>query len=659
MSFLNVRQKETLKLICDTFVPTLQCETGEDERVFRYCASELGVPGQVEIALEKASSDAQLSQLKTFLRLLEMRPVNGLTVRIWKSFSEMTLDERTATLYWWASSPLMMARTAFQGFKRTILAIFYAMMPDGAANPTWEGVCYPGPPALSSDIPHKITPLVVSDSVLKTDVLIIGSGAGGGVVAGELSAAGYEVMVVDKGGYYAEPDFHGREMESSQRLFEKEGLLTTADTSMSVLAGSTLGGGTTINWSASFRTPDNVLEEWAHDYGFSGATSADYQRSLDAVTLRVNVGTAESIPNRNNAMLEKGCKALCYHTDVIPRNVIGCEECGYCGYGCPFGAKQGTLKTYLQDAFQRGARIVVNAHVNHILIRNGIADGAELTLRDADGGSRQITVRARVVVVSAGTIHTPAILIRSGLGNGNIGANLHLHPVTVTFGVYDEPVEIWQGVPMSRFSRQFANLDGRGYGVTLECAPAHPGISAAALPWISGRAHKQLMQKLHRMSNIIVLTRDYYGGQVKVDKQGNPVLHYKVHPYDARHLMRGMLESLRIHRAAGAKELCSPHNAQMLFREGKDGDFETYLQRVEAAGFRGNAYALFSAHQMSTCRIGGDTARGAIDPSGETYEVKNLFVADGSVMPTATGVNPMISIMGVSHYIAQQIKAKL
>jgi choline dehydrogenase-like flavoprotein len=262
-------------------------------------------------------------------------------------------------------------------------------------------------------------------------------------------------------------------------------------------------------------------------------------------------------------------------------------------------------------------------------------------------------------VVSAGTIHTPAILIRSGLGNGNIGANLHLHPVTVTFGVYDEPVEIWQGVPMSRFSRQFANLDGRGYGVTLECAPAHPGISAAALPWISGRAHKQLMQKLHRMSNIIVLTRDYYGGQVKVDKQGNPVLHYKVHPYDARHLMRGMLESLRIHRAAGAKELCSPHNAQMLFREGKDGDFETYLQRVEAAGFRGNAYALFSAHQMSTCRIGGDTARGAIDPSGETYEVKNLFVADGSVMPTATGVNPMISIMGVSHYIAQQIKAKL
>jgi choline dehydrogenase-like flavoprotein len=167
------------------------------------------------------------------------------------------------------------------------------------------------------------------------------------------------------------------------------------------------------------------------------------------------------------------------------------------------------------------------------------------------------------------------------------------------------------------------------------------------------------MQKLHRVANIIVLTRDYYGGRVKTDRQGHPVLHYKVHPYDARHMMRGMLESLRIHRAAGAKEVCSSHNAQLLYREGVDGDFEAYLRAVEARGFHGNAYALFSAHQMSSCRIAGDPARGAVDPTGETYEVKNLFVADGSALPTATGVNPMISIMGLAHYLAQQIKAKL
>jgi choline dehydrogenase-like flavoprotein len=425
---------------------------------------------------------------------------------------------------------------------------------------------------------------------------------------------------------------------------------------MSVLAGSTLGGGTTVNWSASFRTPDHVLQEWARDYGFSDAVTPEYQRSFDVVMRRMNVGSDESIPNRNNAMLEQGCKVLGYQVGIIARNVKGCEECGFCGYGCPFGAKQGTLKTFLQDAYHCGAQIVVQAHVDRITHRNGIADGAEVTLHDEDGSTRQVIIEAKVVVVSAGTIHTPAILKRSGLTNPNIGRNLHLHPVVPIFGVFDDPVMVWQGPPMSRFTRDFADLDGRGYGVVLECAPAHPGISAAALPWLSGGEHKRLMQKLHRMANVIVLTRDYYGGEVKIDSRGQPMLHYKLHPYDAKHLMRGLIEALKIHRAAGTKEVCSPHSVQLMYIEGKSGSFNDYLHQVEEQGFHGNAYALFSAHQMSSCRIAGDPQRGAVQPNGETYEIKNLFVADGSVLPTASGVNPMVSIMGISHYIAQHIK---
>ena len=171
---------------------------------------------------------------------------------------------------------------------------------------------------------------------------------------GELSAAGKEVIVVEKGAYYADHQFSGREL-ASQSLFEKRGLLTTSDMSMSVLAGSTLGGGTTVNWAASLRTPQDVLHEWEYEYGFTGASGKGFQHSLDAVLKRMNVGVEETFINVNNTLLERGCEALGYDVTPIPRNVKGCEECGFCNFGCTFGAKQGTLKTYLHYLVARPA----------------------------------------------------------------------------------------------------------------------------------------------------------------------------------------------------------------------------------------------------------------------------------------------------------------
>jgi choline dehydrogenase-like flavoprotein len=177
------------------------------------------------------------------------------------------------------------------------------------------------------------------------------------------------------------------------------------------------------------------------------------------------------------------------------------------------------------------------------------------------------------------------------------------------------------------------------------------------------------MSQLERLSNVIVLTRDKFGGRVTVDKRGQPELNYRLHPYDARHVMRGIVEALRVLEAAGAWEIASPHARHMVYyprgvehapypAQNAYPSFETYLRTVEAQGLRTNSFALFSAHQMASCRIGGDVKRGALDPTGETYEVKNLYVADASALPTASGVNPMVTIMGVAHYIAGQIKQK-
>jgi choline dehydrogenase-like flavoprotein len=654
MTFLSHSEQQTLTTICDTFIPAVK--EGDALNGFH----EVGLSARVEEAFERATDPAQQRELKLLLQGFEYSLVNGLMAGRWKSFSRMTPGEREQALTTWAHSQLGLRRKAFQSLKRLILFLGYSNRADGSTHPVWQKIDYPGAPG-GGDAPRTIKPLVVqADQTLDTDVLVIGSGAGGGVIAGELTAAGRDVIVVEKGGYHAETDFDGNELSANERLFERYGALTTKDVALSVLAGATLGGGTTVNWSASFRTPEHVLQEWAQDYGFTDATSATYQRSLDAVHERMNINTDESHANPNNRLFEDGCQKLGYQVGVIPRNVKGCEECGFCNYGCSFGAKQGTLKTYLQDAHDRGARILVNARVMRVLHSGGKATGAVIEAQGADGKIYTVTVRAKLVVVAAGSLHTPVLLQRSGLQNPHIGDHLHLHPVAVIFSLFDEQVRMWRGVPMSRVSRQFADMDGKGYGVTLEVAPAHPGITAASLPWTSAHSHRQLVAQMAHMANLLTITRDYYGGRITADKRGDPVVNYTLHPYDRAHLQRGLLEALKIHRAAGAKVVYAPHNAGLCYDgNGNDQQFAQFLRRVEEAGLPPNAFPMFSAHQMSSCRIAASPSQGALKPTGETHEIANLFVADGSALPTATGVNPMVSIMGLAHYIAQQVKAKI
>jgi len=665
MGFLSENERQTLAAICDTLVPELRPGTADAESaaIMAYSPARYGLAEAMEEALARVTDAESQQQLRMLLRAFDVPLVNSLTGGEWGAFRKLPLAQREAILRDWANSRLFLRRTAFQSLKRLALFLAYANPSDGQPHPVWDYISYKGPHSGSPETARTITPYEIGEgSVLLTDVLIIGSGAGGGVVAGELSAAGYEVIVVEKGGYHAEADFDGDELRANQNLYERNGALTSADTSMMVLAGSTLGGGTTINWSASFQLPHNVREEWERDYGFSGITGPEFQHSLDAVSQRLGVNCDESYPNPNNAVLERGCQALGFQVEVIPRNVKGCEDCGYCGFGCAFGAKQGTLKTYLQDAYECGAHIIVRANVRRIMHEHGQVKGAVMEVPQADGRIRLVTVRANVVVVAAGSIHTPALLQRSGLTNPHIGGDLRLHPVTAVFSTFSEPVMTWQGVPMARVSKQFADLDGHGYGVLLETAPTHPGLFGSALPWTSGRQHKKLMARVHHIANLLCITRDRYGGRVTIDRFGEPVLHYTLDPYDRQHMMRGVIEALRVHRAAGAEMIYGPHNDVIAFDNRQNGHasdarFTNFLHNVRQRGLAPNAFPMFSAHQMASCKIGGSPEQGALKPTGESWEVENLYVADASVFPTASGVNPMMTVMGLAHYIAQQIKA--
>jgi choline dehydrogenase-like flavoprotein len=463
------------------------------------------------------------------------------------------------------------------------------------------------------------------------------------------------VIILEKGGYQTEADYTQREYEAFRSMYENAGILTSEDLGLVVLAGSTLGGGTTINWAASFRTPDHVLQEWERDHHLTGFTGPNFQAALDAVCQREHVDTDESQFNPQNRALFEGSQKLGYHADLIPRNVKGCAECGWCCFGCQHAAKQSTLKTWLQDAADSGAQIIVNCRAEKVLIENGKAVGVT-----ASSGEHRVTVRARIVVVAAGALHSPALLLRSGIDNPNIGLNLRLHPTTSIRGQLPGPAEPWRGVMMAAYSDEVNNLDGNHYGVKIETPPAHPGLIGFGTPWLGARAYKEIMLKMAQQAIFIILCRDRGSGHITVDQTGRPRIYYKLDRVDADHIQQGIETSLRIMVAAGAQEIGTVHSGLPYFKVNDSvADFETYLKQVRRAGTAVNKLGLFSAHQMGTCRMGGERAKSVLTHTGESWEVLNLYVADASTFPTSSGVNPMITIQAIAYQIAQNIKGCL
>jgi choline dehydrogenase-like flavoprotein len=403
--------------------------------------------------------------------------------------------------------------------------------------------------------------------------------------------------------------------------------------------GWRVGGGTVVNFTTSFRTPDEVLEEW----GGLGFPAAELGGGLDAVCERLGVNTDHNRPSQRDRVMQRGLERLGWHVAAMPRNVVGCEQgvrCGSCGYGCPLGAKQSTLRTWLADAAAAGARIVVGAKARRVLIDGGAAVGV-------DAGAVQ--VRARAVVAAAGAIETAALLLRSGLRNPNIGRWLRLHPATAVFGRFDEEVRPWEGTLQALYSDQFRYLDG-GYGVKYETVPAHPALLTAALPWDGAADHARLMASLPQLSLIAVIPRDRGSGRVRIGRDGEPIVTYRLAGEDARRLRAGIDGAARVMAAAGAREVFVSHARMQRWNDGFPD---------EAYRFGPGRGALYSFHLMGSARMAGSPDLGAASPAGETWEVRNLVVADGSTFPTASGVNPMITIQAIAHLNARRLAERL
>lgn len=660
---LTLRQRAVLSHVVGALVPAGSADATR--------GAEATPPADVVEALarvvEEYLPDAEAQQLLRLLGLMDRRLPMWLLAGRPRSFAALSPPRRERVLLAWADSRLELKRRAFRGLKRLALFLYYAPADPAIGAERWRTIDYTvatGTTSSASVDPLPAPAPPPSDGRIAADLCVIGSGAGGSVVAARAAEAGLSVVVLEAGPYLVREAFPSSEGPGFDRLYHSHGLLGTRDQAFSVLAGVVVGGSTTVNWMTCLAPEPFVRREWA-ERGMAGADAADFERHLETAARRLHVGTADSVPNANNEALARGCAALGFESgtdfETIPRNALGCAgRCQPCSFGCPFGAKQSAAETYLADARRRGARLYCDARAERLLLDRGRVGGVLASWRGGEG-VRSLEVRSPRVVVAGGAIESPALLLRSGI-RGAVGAGLHLHPTSAVLGEHRAPVRMWAGPMQTVVVRRFQRASPGLYGPWLESTPAHPGLAAQAAAWRGREAHADLMRRIARASATIALVRDRGAGRVRVDRSGRAVLEYRMDRRDRRELIRGLVEAARIQCAAGALRVGTLHNRGFTAGDGQrpvvSADFERFAEEVRRAGIRENAVGLFSAHPTGSLAVGPEGSGAVTDGWGRVREVEGLWVADGSLLPTAPGVNPMLSIVAVAERTAARLLAE-
>ncbi len=492
---------------------------------------------------------------------------------------------------------------------------------------------------------------------LACDYLVVGSGAAGAVMAAELAETGKSVMLVDCAPIAPRSEL-GQSEEASSNFYRSFGELNCGDSQVLLTMAATFGGGPVVNWGTCLDPPRHLLQQWANEYGFVDGLSHDFAHSLYTVRRRLQVALASSHVNRQNDLLRIGAERLGWHWHQLERNGVDCIGCDRCDFGCPSGARQDTRETYLLDAQRLGVFLLPECRIERLEFDGDRAVKAAARARTEADPEAEIEIDFRDVVLCAGAIHTPAILLCSGLSLPHLGKNLHVHPSALVPAWHGDEIKAWLGPAQTIACDEFARRDERGFGVTLETAPLHPGLAAMVLPWSEPRQHKRMMQELRRFTITLVLCRDRGGGQVCLGKNGLPIVKYRLSHPDFWNLHDGIEAAIAVQFAAGAQAAYLPTwDWQGVGPSEKRWELErTDWRRTTDRRLRPERLKLFSAHQFSTCRMANSAARGVVDNVGRVFGTRNVFVTDASALPTATGVNPMLTITTFSHFLAQKIK---
>ncbi len=431
---------------------------------------------------------------------------------------------------------------------------------------------------------------------------------------------------------------------------------------MTILQGKAVGGGTVVNWTTSFRTPEDVVQTWHDKHAVQGFAYADLVPHYDAIEKRLVIAKVEEATlNANNRKLYDGCRKLGWAADTLKRNVYACMQTGFCGLGCPVNAKRSMLVTLVPDAIDAGARLVFRARADRFVTRGNGVEKLEATLLDDAGVSptgKKLTVTAKRFVASGGAINSPALLLRSGISDdGRVGARTFLHPVVGGVGAYDEDIFPYRGAPQSAASHHFAHR-GAEVGFFLEAVPWYPSLTAGAAPGF-GPDHLALMKTVDKSATHIAIAIDGFhddvpGGRVTLRESGAPLVDYPIPERLWRAFRFAQKRIAEMQLASGAKKVVTLHDPPHEMTSPADID-----RVVDAAPFDVGRVPVFTAHQMGGCAMGDDPSRSVVRSEDlRHHRLENLYVIDGSVFPTSLGVNPQESIYGLSRLMATRLAAR-
>jgi choline dehydrogenase-like flavoprotein len=500
-------------------------------------------------------------------------------------------------------------------------------------------------------------------TTLEADVAIIGTGAGGGTTAEILAKAGLKVILIEEGPLKSSNDFKMDERQAYKDLYQENAGRMNKDGSMSILQGRCVGGTTVINWTSSFRTPEQTLQYWADNFDTQGASKEEMAPWFDKMEERLNISLWALPANENNAVLSRGADKLGVPWQIIPRNVKGCWDLGFCGMGCPTNAKQSMLVTTIPSAMDDGSQLLYSARAERLIMDNDKVTGIEVTALDKSYRPTgvKLTVKATTVVLAAGGINGPAMMLRSGAPDpkGLIGKRTFLHPTSFSFASFEQDINAYYGAPQSLYSDHFQWDSVSGpVGYKLEVPPLHPGLTSVLL---MGHGEEQFdeINKLPNLNSMISLLRDGFdddseGGSIELASDGSAIVDYPINDYLWEGVKRSHLTMSELQFAAGAKAVRPAHT---------EAKWETSWEDSKAAinklSYSASRAQLGSAHVMGGMTMGENLDRCVVDSNGKYHYLDNLYVIDGSVFPTSIGANPQLSIYGMACKQATKLAEKL
>ena len=489
---------------------------------------------------------------------------------------------------------------------------------------------------------------VTEDIEVECDAVVVGTGAGGAVVAKELAQKGFAVLMLEEGQYHQRNEFTGGIIESVTRFYRERGTLGSLGNTVVILpAGRMVGGSTAINTGTCWRTPDWVLQKWVERDGLADLAPDAMAPYFDKVWSELGIARADwKYLGGAARVVARGCDVLGYSHRPVDRNAPDCDGSGICDAGCPTDARRSTNVSYVPAALRAGAELFTGVRADSLVREGGRVAG--VVGRTARG--KKVTVRARASILACGTLVTPTLLQREQIHRAvpHVGKNLSVHPATIVSALFDEEIKGYNAIPQGYCVDELQ----RSHGVLMLGASAPIDVGASQFTFVGDRLVRT-MERYDRIASMGIMVSDDSRGSVRAGPGGRPLIFYWLGRKERQRLTQGIATMSRIFLAGGAREVYPSVHGHRVIGGPRD------LAALERARLGANDFVLMGFHPLGTCRMATSSARGVVDTDHEVFGHPGLFVADGSVVPSSVAVNPQVTIMAMATRAADRIAHKL